>query len=148
MPSILSVAVGTFLGLWLSMVVLCSPIFASTSCRRLLNSGPSEYLFVNYVAGVGAFTFGHVALIYGGALVNDVVEVDTGVWFLGVTILYVAAGWGFASFGFSLFEWWEPSESGVDGRIVLGVVAIWYLIWTFLLAALFAFAWFLAFYPG
>jgi hypothetical protein len=92
MLSIFSVAIGSFIRLWVGMVVLCSPILVSANCRRLFDSGPSEYLVVNYLTDMGVSTFGHVALIFAGALVNYVIEVDIGVWFLGVTILYVATG--------------------------------------------------------
>ena len=76
MPSILSVAIGSFVGLWLGMGVLCSPILVSSSCRRLFDSGPFDHIVFNYVGGMGVFTFIHVVLIFAGALVNYVLRVQ------------------------------------------------------------------------
>jgi len=148
MPSILSVAIGSFVGLWLGMGVLCSPILVSSSCRRLFDSGPFDHLAFNYLGGMGVFTFIHVVLIFAGALVNYVVRVQISWWFLGVTLVLAAGGWIIGSFVVPQYGWWQPTEFGLDGRIVLAVMAIWYVVCTLILAALFAFAWFLAYYPG
>lgn len=148
MPSILSVAIGSFVGLWLGMGVLCSPILVSSSCRRLFDSGPFDHLAFNYVGGMGVFTFIHVVLIFAGALVNYVVQVQISWWFLGVTLVLAGGGWIIGSVVVPRYGWWQPTESGLDGRIVLAVMAIWYVFCTLILAALFVFAWFLAYYPG
>ncbi|MFB6122346.1 MAG: hypothetical protein ABEJ78_02665 [Haloferacaceae archaeon] len=148
MPSAPVVAAVSFVGLWASMLVLCAPTLASSACRRLFAAGPSEYLLVNYAAGVGGFTFVHVLLVFAGALVNQVVRVTIGWWFVGVTLFVAAAGWWAASVRAPKRGVWDPTTSGVDGRAVLGVTAVWYVVWSFALAALFAFAWFLRYYPG
>jgi len=148
MPSILSVAIGSFVGLWVGMGVLCSPMLVSSNCRRLFDSGPFDYIVFNYVGGMGVFTFIHVALIFAGALVNYVVRVQISWWFLGVTLVLAGGGWIIGSVVVPRYGWWQPTESGLDGRIVLAVTAIWYVVCTLILAALFAFAWFLAYYPG
>lgn len=148
MPSALVVAVGCFVGLWAATTVLCAPVLLSSSVRRLLDSGPADRLAANYLGGVGLFAFVHVALVFAGALVNTVVRVTIGWWFLGATLALLGVGWAVVSFVGPQRDWWRPAESRIDGRIVLGVVAVWYGVWTVALAALFAFAWFLAYYPG
>jgi hypothetical protein len=69
-------------------------------------------------------------------------------WFLGVTLVLAGDEWIIGSIVVPRYGWWQPTESGLDGRIVLAVMAIWYVVCTLILAALFAFAWFLAYYPG
>jgi len=92
MPSILSVAIGSFVGLWLGMGVLCSPILVSSSCRRLFESGPFDHIVFNYVGGMGVFTFIHIVLIFAGALVNYAVRVQISWWFFGVTLVLAGGG--------------------------------------------------------
>lgn len=148
MPSIVTVAAGSFVGLWLSTSILCSPILASGSCRRLFDAGPFDNLAVNYLAGIGVFTLAHVVLVFSGALVNLVVRITIGWWFLGVTLVLVAAGWVAVSIGLPRYDRWDPGGGGVDGRPLLGLAGLWYAAWSFVLAGLFAFAWFLRYYPG
>lgn len=148
MPSALAVAAVSFLGLWVGMLVLCAPVLASSACRRLCAAGPSGSLLVNYVAGVGGVALVHVGSVFAGAVVNQVVHVTIGWWFVGVTLVVAAAGWWALCVRAPNRGVWEPTGSGVDGRVVLGVTAVWYVVWSVALAALFAFAWFLRYYPG
>ena len=80
------------------MGVPCSPILVSSSCPRLLDSGPFDHVIVNYIGGMGVFTFIHVALVFAGALVNYVVRVQISWWFLGVTLALAGGGWILGSF--------------------------------------------------
>lgn len=140
--------VGIFLGLWFAMSILCAPIFASKSCRRLLNAGPSNHAVVNYLAGMGVLTLVHVALIFGGGLLNSILGVQTPLWALTATLIAAGGSWIVTSFVLPYYGFWEPSGSGIDGRIILGLTAFWYVICTAILGVVFVFAWFLAFYPG
>lgn len=129
-----------FVGFWLVMAVAWTPFLAARSVRRLFGDRPTTRLGVNYLLGMGAFTFVHVASVLAGLLV---LTRDGGVNLMvvfefaaGVTTVLVAVGWAAASFGLPRLGWWEPRGDGSDGRLVLAGGAVWYLLCTVVVTAL------------
>jgi hypothetical protein len=132
--------VAVFVGFWIVMAIAWAPFLAARSVRRLFDGWPTTRLGVNYLLGMGAFTFVHAVSVLAGLFV---LTRDGGVNLMivfklsaGVTGGLVAVGWAAASFGLPRLGWWGPRGDGSDGLLVLAGGAVWYLLCTVVVTAL------------
>lgn len=138
---------------WIAMCLLWTPLLASKAIRRLLGGWPTHRLAVNYAVGMALVTGAHFTLVAAVlfALSQEGQGVNLLEFFklvLAVTGGLLAVVWMGLSVGLPRLGRWDPTADGYDGRLVLVVGVVWYLVCTAFVTAVINFVAFLFAFPG
>jgi hypothetical protein len=116
-------------GVWVVVAPLCAPLLLAERVRVLF-TWPTASLSVNYllvsclVATGHYLTFLAATVAQGGHLDGHGI-----LWTAGTVIVgYPLALWAGASVGLPALGRWEPAGEGVDGRLILAVGAVGYVV--------------------
>lgn len=150
MAAIPDLTVVAVIGLfWGAITVAWAPLLAAESLQRLVAGWPTDRGLVNYGLGMAAFVMLHViALSAGIALaggVNMRAFLDLA---LAVTVGVVGLAWAGLSLVAPRIGWWRPTNGGYDGRVLLAVGGLWYVVCSLVAAAVLSLVSFLLFFPG
>ncbi|WP_053947041.1 hypothetical protein [Halolamina sediminis] len=119
--------------LWLFDSVALSPVLVSSAVRRLFRDRPTEYLFLNYLAGTAAYAVSHLLVVMvpifvlkGGRL-----HTNTFAWLGGLTLLNLVLWWLGLSIVAPISGYWAPKTGDeYDGRIALTLGLVSYVVAT------------------
>lgn len=133
MPELLPAVAAALVGaLWIVVGLAWTPILAARNVRRLFEGWPTGSVPGNYALGMAAFTFVHfLALAVSLTVAGGQFSLTLMEWLelaLGVSAGLVGIAWVGMSFGLPWLGRWRPTGNGYDGRLVLAVGAVWYLV--------------------
>ena len=141
--------VGSVLCLWVLAGLTCLPALATRQVRDRIERWPTSRLGLNYVGLVGLLVVIQIGLYLGRAFVEGPISGQPLLrWTALMAVGYPICVWALIALVGSATGRWDRSEPGVDGRLVLGGIALLYAVATGGLAALVVFLLFVAYFPG
>jgi hypothetical protein len=125
-PSLPTTAVGLALAVWLIVAPAWAPLLSADRVRALFE-GPSRSLAVNYAVASFLLVLAHVLVFLGGLVVCGRLDGLAVVrWTVGVAVAVPLLAGAVAAVGLPRLGRWDPTAGGVDGRVMLGLGALWY----------------------
>lgn len=141
-----------FVVLWAIVAIACVPAMLSARLREPIENWPTDRLGINYVLTVGAVVLGQAVVFLGGVVVaGGIGGIEAVEWTLLVGVGYPLVAWLAISIAAPATGRWSPStteDGGVDGRIVLALVAVWYAVVVAVVALVVFFLLFVLYFPG
>ena len=127
----------------------CAPILAAARGRALFEAWPSRSVAANYALVSLGVAVAHVLTFLGVVAALDGLEDMAAVWWavrvnFGFPLLASAT----AAVTLPRTGRWTPTGSGLDGRLVLALGALWYGVASTAAIALVLFVLTFWFYPG
>ncbi|MFA9517772.1 hypothetical protein ACERIT_11230 [Halopenitus sp. H-Gu1] len=134
---------------WMLTGVACLPVLASGSLRAAIGKWPTDRYAMNYGILLAVVVVGHAVVFLGGVVLRGGIGGRSLVrWTLLVAVGYPIVVWAVLAVVLPATDRWDPSAGGLDGRIVLGLAAIWYAIVLAIAAAATFFLLFVLYFPG
>lgn len=139
-------------GFWILMSIAWAPFLAANRIKALFQLGPTGDTILNYeiaMAGMTVIQFlitASAVITVGGRAGLNLMQFFELV--VTITVLYLIGIWLLISVLFPRMTTWDPAGEGVDGRLILAVGGVWYLLWTAIFVATFNFIAFLWAFPG